>query len=90
MFKTLEEANEWKIEQEKKYNDLKLAHEGLQSKLDETEKMVQEKVSEIDRLKIKNYEYMEQISVQQADTTPIGGQEPQEPEVNFNDFLSKF
>ena len=41
MFKTLEEANEWKIEQEKKYNDLKLAHEGLQSKLNETEKMVQ-------------------------------------------------
>ena len=90
MFKTLEEANEWKLEQEKKYNQLLTAHEGLQTKLGETEKLIEEKASEIDRLKIKNYEYMEQISVQQAEPTPIGGQEPQEPEVNFNDFLSKF
>ena len=89
MFKTLEEANLWKIEQEKKYNDLKLAHEGLQSKLNETEKMVQEKVSEIDRLKIKNYEYMEQISVQN-DGTSSPDEKQKDDEIDFDDFLKKF
>lgn len=89
MFKTLEEANEWKLEQEKAYNDLKLAHEGLQSKLSETEKMLTEKASEIDRLKIKNYEYMEQLSVPQ-NTPQNGEQTPQEPSIDFDEFIKKF
>lgn len=90
MFKTLEEANEWKLEQEKAYNDLKLAHEGLQSKLSETEKMLTEKASEIDRLKIKNYEYMEQLSVPQSNTSQNGEQTSQEPSINFDEFIKKF
>ena len=53
VFKTLEEANEWKLEQEKKMQELNTAYEGLQNKLGETEASLVEKQKEIDGLKIK-------------------------------------
>ena len=59
MFKTLEEANEWKLEQEKKMQELNTAYEGLQNKLGESEASLVEKQKEIDELKnqaIKAYE----------------------------------
>lgn len=89
MFKTLEEANEWKLEHEKQYKDLETAHEGLKTKLADTEKQLTEKASEIDRLKIKNYEYMEQISVQN-DGTSSPDEKQKDDEIDFDDFLKKF
>lgn len=90
MFKTLEEANEWKLNHEKEYNDLKIAHEGLKTKLDDTEKTVTEKNSEIDRLKIKNYEYMEQIAVSQNQPPlSVDGENNEPSDFNFDDFMKK-
>lgn len=86
MFKTLEEANEWKLQHEKEFNDLKTAHEGLKTKLADTEKQVIEKASEIDRLKIKNYEYMEQISVSK-ENLPKDDDNSNPEEFNFNEFI---
>ena len=40
MFKTLEEANEWKVQKEKELNDLLTANEGLKNKLSEVEATV--------------------------------------------------
>ena len=62
-FKTLEEANEYKINMEKKFTDLQTAHEGLKTKLSESEKQYTESTKEIERLKIKNYELSEMVSV---------------------------
>lgn len=90
MFKTLEEANEWKVEQEKKYNELKTAHEGLQTKLADTEKIVTERNSEIDRLKIKNYEFLEQIAVNQSNTPPpVDGVNTEPTEFDFDGFMKE-
>lgn len=90
MFKTLEEANEWKLNHEKEYNDLKIAHEGLKTKLADVEKTVTEKNSEIDRLKIKNYEYMEQIAVTQTQTpSPVDDETNDSSDFNFDDFMKK-
>lgn len=89
MFKTLEEANEWKLEQEKKMQELNTAYEGLQNKLGESEASLVEKQKEIDALKIKNYEFLTQLTAQIA--TPAESQEEvQEAEVNFDDFLKNF
>lgn len=89
MFKTLEEANEWKLEQEKKMQELNTAYEGLQSKLGESEASLVEKQKEIDGLKIKNYEFLTQLTAQIA--SPAEKQEQaKEPEVNFDDFLKNF
>lgn len=90
MFKTLEEANEWKLNHEKELNDLKVAHDGLKTKLADTEKMVTEKNSEIDRLKIKNYEYMEQIAVSQNQPpSPVDGENNGSSDFNFDEFMKK-
>ncbi len=89
MFKTLEEANEWKLEQEKKMQELNIAYEGLQNKLGETEASLVEKQKEIDGLKIKNYEFLTQLTAQIV--SPAESQEEtQEAEVNFDDFLKNF
>lgn len=89
MFKTLEEANEWKLEQEKKMQELNTAYEGLQNKLGEAEASLSEKQKEIDGLKIKNYEFLTQLTAQIV--SPAESQEEtQEAEVNFDDFLKNF
>lgn len=89
MFKTLEEANEWRLEQEKKMQELNTAYEGLQNKLGETEASLVEKQKEIDGLKIKNYEFLTQLTAQIV--SPAESQEEtQEAEVNFDDFLKNF
>lgn len=89
MFKTLEEANEWKLEQEKKMQELNTAYEGLQNKLGESEASLVEKQKEIDGLKIKNYEFLTQLTAQTVPPVEKQGQ-PKEPEVNFDDFLKNF
>lgn len=89
MFKTLEEANAWKLEQEKKMQELNTAYEGLQAKLGETETSLSEKQKEVDGLKIKNYEFLTQLTAQME--TPLEPQQTtQEPEVNFDEFLKNF
>lgn len=89
MFKTLEEANEWKLEQEKKMQELNTAYEGLQNKLGETEASLVEKQKEIDGLKIKNYEFLTQLTAQIVSSAE-SQEETQEAEVNFDDFLKNF
>ena len=89
MFKTLEEANEWKLEQEKKMQELNTAYEGLQNKLEESKASLVEKQKEIDGLKIKNYEFLTQLTAQIATSTE-SQEEDQEAEVNFDDFLKNF
>ena len=89
MFKTLEEANAWKLEQEKKMQELNTAYEGLQAKLGETETSLSEKQKEVDGLKIKNYEFLTQLTAQ-LETPTETQQTTQEPEVNFDEFLKNF
>ena len=89
MFKTLEEANEWRLEQEKKMQELNTAYEGLQHKLGESEASLVEKQKEIDGLKIKNYEFLTQLTAQTVNSSEVR-EETQEVEVNFDDFLKNF
>ena len=58
-FKTLEEANEYQIEMEKKLQESKQALEGLQLKYESLETDFNNSNEEIKRLKIKNYELFE-------------------------------
>lgn len=88
MFKTLEEANEWKVQKEKELQDLLTAHEGLKNKLSEHENLITSKDEEINKLKIKNYEYLEQISVTNNPVTEPKTEE--NSEINFDEFLNKF
>ena len=90
MFKTLEEANEWKVKKEKELNDLLTAHEGLKNKLSEIEATVSSKDDEINKLKIKNYEYLEQISISNSGQTNEQTNTEDNSEINFEEFLNKF
>lgn len=90
MFKTLEEANEWKIQKEKELNELITAHEGLKNKLSEVEEVVSLKDTEINKLKIKNYEYLEQISITNSGQTNEPTKTEENSEINFDEFLNKF
>lgn len=90
MFKTLEEANEWKVNKEKELQDLLTAHEGLKNKLSETENIISSKEEEINKLKIKNYEYLEQISVTNTKTEENKTNTEENSEINFDEFLNKF
>lgn len=89
MFKTIEEANEWKVEQEKKYAQLETAHQGLQNKLEQTETSLSEKQKEVDSLKIKNYEFLTQLNAQYSNE-PGTEDTPKDETVNFDDFLKEF
>lgn len=89
MFKTIEEANEWKVEQEKKYAQLETAYQGLQNKLSQSETSLSEKQKEVDDLKIKNYEFLTQLNAQYSNETDPKGKSENEP-VNFDDFLKEF
>ena len=90
MFKTLEEANEWKVKKEKEINDLLTAHEGLKNKLSEAEKSISSKDDEINKLKIKNYEYLEQISISNGGQANEPHKQEDNSEINFEEFLNKF
>ena len=90
MFKTLEEANEWKVQKEKELNDLFTAHEGLKNKLSEIEATVSSKDDEINKLKIKNYEYLEQISISNSGQANEPTKPEDNSEINFEEFLNKF
>lgn len=90
MFKTLEEANEWKVQKEKELQDLLTAHEGLKNKLSEVEEVITSKESEINKLKIKNYEYLEQISITNSGQPTEPTKTEENSEINFDEFLNKF
>lgn len=66
-FKTLEEANAYKLDMEEKYLTLETAKQGLENKLAEAEQKNEDYLKEVNRLKIKNYEYFEKLSVQHKD-----------------------
>lgn len=90
-FKTLEEANAYELEMEKKYSDLSTAHEGLKTKLSETEKVVNDSQSEIERLKAKNYELFELISVTNTnDNSQSNEDEPSDDGVSLDDVINNF
>lgn len=90
MFKTIEEANEYKVKQEKLFNDLKLAHEGLEKKLQATETSVSEKEKEIEGLKIKNYELLTQLSEETQGNNHSHSTDNESQNINFEDFLKEF
>lgn len=84
-FETIEQAVAYVEELQKKYDDLQTAHEGLQGKLSEVNQYTEQLQSEISRLKIKNYEYLEQITT----SLPTPQPKPTEPEegITLNDIL---
>ena len=92
-FKTLEEANEYQIEMEKKLQESKQALEGLQLKYESLETDFNNSNEEIKRLKIKNYEYLEQIP--RGNAIP-NSQEPNEVDetkekiISINDIMNDF
>lgn len=103
MFETLEQANEYKLEMDKKYNDLQLAHEGLQAKLEEEtstlssqlndyQTKIEEANTEIQRLKIKNYDYMQQIATSYKDPNNDFNNSSQntEPSATIDDIINDF
>lgn len=79
MFKTLEEAQEHYLKLKEKHDSLSTANEGLklqyenekkefETKISDYENKLTETSSEIERLKIKNYELFERVTVS---NTPI-------------------
>lgn len=71
-FKTIEEAQDYVLNLEKQLNEIKQAKEGVETKLNETVQNLDKQKSEIDRLKIKNYEYFEQLSLDKSNTKNEG------------------
>ena len=91
-FKTIEEANEYKLKMEQQIADIQTAKQGVEAKLAEVEKVKSEHEAEINRLKIKNYEYFEQISLS---TKPPSNEPPTPPKpddevIAFDDIMKDF
>ena len=90
-FKTLEEANEYQVEMEKKLQESKQALEGLQLKYESLESDFNSSNEEIKRLKIKNYEYLEQIPRGNAIQNSQEFKKVDEPEekiISINDIMN--
>ena len=78
MFENLDEANEYIVNLEKEKNELKTQLENQKTLIDSTteeNKATIDKLNkEIDRLKIKNYNYFEQITNNTSTTTQNNNQ----------------
>lgn len=84
-FETIEQANEFELKANKEITDLKQQLENQKSVLREKEETEQKLSKEIERLKIKNYEFFEQISNQSTTENHSGseqGQEDNEPTID--------
>lgn len=67
-FENLEQANEFELKANKEIADLKQQLENQKTLITEKETIVSDLNKEVDRLKIKNYEYFEQLSQQPNNT----------------------
>lgn len=63
-FENLEQANEFELKANKEIAELKQQIENQKALITEKETSVNDLSKEVDRLKIKNYEYFEQLSSQ--------------------------
>ena len=63
-FETIEQANEFELKANKEIAELKQQIENQKALISEKETNVNDLSKEVDRLKIKNYEYFEQLSSQ--------------------------
>lgn len=90
-FKTLEEANEYEVKMEKQYSELQTAHEGLKTKLTDSEKTINDSKAEIERLKAKNYELFEMVSVTNTnDNTQSNEDNSNKDETSLDDVINNF
>lgn len=89
-FKTLEEANAYELEMEKKYSDLSTAHEGLKTKLTDIEKKNDDSVKEIERLKAKNFELFELVSTSNKNTNNDNEEDNTKNEASLDDVINDF
>lgn len=86
-FESIDQAVEYINGIQKKYDDLLTAHDGLKSKLSNVTETSKKLNDEISRLKIKNYEYLEQITVSNTGTTQTTKQEPTTTEISLDDIM---
>lgn len=103
-FENLEDANAFEIQANQRIKDLqeqlanqKLAYEekynsdttNLQNQVNSQTEEITKYKAEIDRLKIANYNYFEQISIQN-NQTDNSSSSPKEKEPTINDILKSF
>lgn len=85
-FETIEQANEFELKANKEITELKQQLENQKTVLREKEETEQKLSKEIERLKIKNYEFFEQISNQTINSENHSGsnnrQEDNEPSID--------
>lgn len=84
-FETIEQANEYELKAKKEIAELKQQLENQKTVLSEKEETEQKLSKEIERLKIKNYEFFEQISNQSTTENHSGSnnrQEDNEPSID--------
>ena len=86
MFEDLEIANSEYEKLKTKYDELVIAKNGADEKIKEFEEGNKNYESEIQRLKIKNYELFEQVTNNQPSQTK---HEEDENEVTFDDIINK-
>lgn len=90
---TIEDYQEYVLELEKQQSELSSANEGLKLKVDEYDKSTKEYKSEVDRLKIKNYEYWEQLSTskkEEENSSSSKDDNDNTSTISLDDIISKF
>ena len=87
MFEDLEIANSEYEKLKTKYDELVIAKNGADEKIKEFEEGNKNYESEIQRLKIKNYELFEQVT--NNNQSNQGKHEEEENEVTFDDIINK-
>ena len=88
MFEDLEMANSEYEKLKTKYDELLIAKNGADEKIKEFEEGNKNYESEIQRLKIKNYELFEQVT-NNNQTNQGKHEEDEENEVTFDDIINK-
>ena len=86
MFEDLEMANSEYEKLKTKYDELVIAKNGADEKIKEFEEGNKNYESEIQRLKIKNYELFEQVT---NNNQPNENKHEEENEVTFDDIINK-
>ena len=87
MFEDLEVANKEYEDLKAKYDEIVIAKNGADEKIKEFEEGNKNYESEIQRLKIKNYELFEQVTNNQSNQGKH--EEDEENEVTFDDIINK-
>lgn len=104
MFKTLEEAQEHYLKLKEKHDSLSTANEGLklqyenekkefETKISDYENKLTETSTEIERLKIKNYELFERVTVSNTPievNNNIGGEKEKDNSPTIDDIIKDF